>query len=74
MIALKDSDNTARKVAVVGAISAALLDYLKMGAVDDVTVVISGHGNLRVMTTLTARECLDVMSDVADDAINHGGV
>jgi hypothetical protein len=53
---------------------ATLLEYLRRGAVDDVTVVISGHGKLRVMTTLTARECLDVMSDVADDAIKHGGV
>jgi len=59
---------------VVNAMGATLLEYLRRGAVDDVTVVISGHGKLRVMTTLTARECLDVMSDVADDAIKHGGV
>lgn len=59
---------------MVKAIGSTLLEYLRGGAVDDVTVVISGRGKLRVMTTLTARECLDVMSDVADDAIKHGGV
>lgn len=66
--------NTAEKLQVVKVMAGTLLEYLKRGAIDDVTVVISGHGGLRVMTTLTARDCLDVMSDAADDAIKNGGV
>ena len=71
---MRTLSNTAEKLQVVKVMAGTLLEFLKAGAVDDVTVVISGHGGLRVMTTLTARECLDVMSDAADDAIKNGGV
>ena len=66
--------NTAEKLQVVHAMAGTLLEFLKAGAVDDVTVVISGHGKLRLITTLTARECLDVLSESADKLIEKGGV
>ena len=66
--------NTAEKLQVVNAMAGVMLEFLKAGAVDDVTVVISGHGKLRLMTTLTARECLNVLSESADRLIEKGGV
>lgn len=73
MMALKEHDNTARKVEVLLAITNMLGVYYKRGAVDDVTLIISHAGKpVKTMTTLTAAECLDMLSEVADDAIKHG--
>lgn len=74
MRTLNELSNTAEKLQVVNAMAETLLEFLKAGAVDDVTVVISGHGKMRLMTTLTARECLDVLSESADKLIEKGGV
>ena len=74
MTTLNELSNTAEKIHVVHAMAGTLLEFLKAGAVDDVTVVISGHGHLRLMTTLTARECLEVLSESADRLIEKGGV
>ena len=74
MKTLNELSNTAEKLQVVHAMAGTLLEFLSAGAVDDVTVVISGHGKMRLMTTLTARECLDVLSEAADKLIEKGGV
>lgn len=74
MKTLNELSNTAEKFQVVNAMAETLLEFLKAGAVDDVTVVISGHGKMRLITTLTARECLDVLSEAADKLIEKGGV
>ena len=74
MKTLNELSNTAEKLQVVHAMAGTLLEFLKASAVDDVTMVISGHGKMRLMTTLTARECLDVLSESADRLIEKGGV
>ena len=74
MKTLNELSNTAEKLQVVKVMAGTLLEFLQAGAVDDVTVVISGHGKMRLMTTLTARECLEVLSESADKLIEKGGV
>jgi hypothetical protein len=74
MKTVNELSNTAEKLQVVNAMAGTLLEFLSAGEMDDVTVVISGHGKLRLMTTLTARECLDVLSEAADRLIEKGGV
>jgi len=74
MTTLNELSNTAEKLQMVKVMAGTLLEFLKAGAVDDVTVVVSGHGKMRLMTTLTARECLNVLSESADRLIEKGGV
>ncbi len=75
MIALKDNDNTARKLEVSRVIVAMLATYYSRGVVDDITMIVSSHGKpVKIVTTLTAEECLGVLSEAADDAIENGGV
>ena len=74
MIALKDNDSTARKLEVSRAMVTMLATYYSRGVVDDITMIVSLKDKpVKIMTTLTAEECLSVLSEAADDAIKHGG-
>lgn len=75
MIALKDNDNTARKLEVSRAMVAMLARYYSRGVVEDITLIVSSLGKpVKIVTTLTAEDCLGVLSEAADDAIKNGGV
>ena len=76
---LKDSDNTAQRTELMRTITATvagvMLETALRASAKELTLIISEPNKpTGVITTLTARECLEVLSESADRLIEKGGV
>ena len=76
---LQETDSSAQRIkmmrTITATVAAVMLETALHTSAKELTLIISEPGRpTGMMTTLTARECLDVLSEAADKLIEKGGV
>ena len=76
---LQETDSSAQRVNLMRTITATVAGVMLEAALHasekELTLIVSEPGKpTGLITTLTARECLDVLSESADKLIEKGGV